>query len=84
MRYIDANAFNPLVENVTKLTDSQIDEKIRDLNKKMMIVNSDLMRESIQVVLNSYLSEATRRRQRMLQKLAEENKKDLDGLIKTS
>jgi hypothetical protein len=76
--------YNPLLENLTLLKDTELDAKLTDLNKKYMIAlksgNGALVSQIVSVV-DSLRFEMTRRRLEANKILAEKENKDLDGLI---
>lgn len=76
--------FNPLLEDLSHFKDTELDEKITDLNKKYTIAlrmgNSGLANQ-IAISLDSFRAEMARRQQEASKKLLDKQKKDLDGLI---
>lgn len=76
--------FNPLLDDLSHFKDSELDEKITDLNKKYNIAlrmgNSGIAMQ-IAISLEAFKTEVVRRQQEASKKLLDKQKKDLDGLI---
>lgn len=76
--------FNPLLEDLTKLKDVDLENKISDLNKKYSIAmrmgNGDVGQQ-IAMTLEAFRMETQRRQLEATKKLLEKQNKDLDGLI---
>ena len=76
--------FNPLLEDLTKLKDVDLENKISDLNKKygiaMRMGNGDVGQQ-IAMTLEAFRMETQRRQLEATKKLLEKQNKDLDGLI---
>jgi hypothetical protein len=76
--------FNPLLEDLTKLKDTDLESKISDLNKKYSIAmrmgNGDVGQQ-IAMTLDAFRMETQRRQIEATKKLLEKQNKDLDGLI---
>lgn len=76
--------FNPLLEDLSHFKDTELDEKITDLNKKYTIAlrmgNSGIAAQ-IAISLDSFRAELSRRQYEASKKLLDKQKKDLDGLI---
>ena len=74
-------AFHPLQSDICKLTDLELEEKIRELNKKMIIAyrvqNHELLTQ-VHTFLNIYNTEFRRRGD---SKIKKDLGKDIDGLI---
>jgi len=76
--------FNPLIEDLTHLKDSDLDAKMSDLNKKYGIalrMGNSAIAMQIAVVLESIRFEVVRRQTEASKKLLQKQNKDLDGLI---
>ena len=78
---------HPLVENTQSLSDSELEEKVMQLNRKYFQTQNLQVRDQISLLLDSYKLELEARRQR--QKLAQEQQQEngesgLDNLIKVS
>lgn len=76
--------FHPLVENLKKLKDQDIDDKIADLNKKYVIasrMSQPSVCEQIITLLATYKDEQRRRQFEATQALVKKQNKDLDDLI---
>ena len=76
--------FNPLLEDLSHFKDSELDEKITDLNKKYNIAlrmgNSSLAMQ-VATSLEAFKGEIAKRQQEASKKLLDKQSKDLDGLI---
>ena len=76
--------FNPLLEDLTRLKDTEIDSRINDLNKKYSIamrMGNGSVGMQIAVVLDQLREETLRRQAEASKKLMSKQNKDLDGLI---
>ena len=78
---------HPLFENTQSLSDSELEEKVMQLNRKYFQTQNLQVRDQISLLLDSYKLELEARRQR--QKLAQEQQQEngesgLDNLIKVS
>ena len=76
--------YHPLVENLKKLKDQDIDDKIADLNKKYQIasrMSQPYVCEQIITLLATYKDEQRRRQFEATQSLIKKQNKDLDDLI---
>lgn len=72
---------HPLVHDLDKLKDSEVESRIFDLTKRYFsTINPDL-RQQISLLLDTYKEELKMRRQREYQKMVETRNKDLDKLI---
>ncbi len=79
--------YNPLLEDLTKLKDADIEAKIIELGRKYSIAarygyNDTL--PQIASILASYRDEMNRRQFESLKKASKNSNKDLDGLIKVN
>jgi len=78
---------HPLFENTQSLSDSELEEKVMQLNRKYFQTQNLQVRDQISMLLDDYKLELEARRQR--QKLAQEQQQEngesgLDNLIKVS
>ena len=76
--------FNPLVEDLTHLKDTELDSKMTDLNKKYSIamrLGNGSVAMQIAVVLEQLREEIQRRQIESSKKLLQKQNKDLDDLI---
>ena len=73
--------FNPLLDNMDQLTDSEVDTKINELSKKYWQTQNYKVKEQIAVIYDMYRLEAQSRRARAYQQQKDDNDNDLDGLI---
>jgi hypothetical protein len=77
--------FNPLVENVRELKDTDLENKIQELSRKYHMaarMMSGSVPMQIAVVLESYREELARRQAEAMKVLAQKSDKNLEGLIK--
>jgi hypothetical protein len=77
--------FNPLIEDLTKLKDTEIDEKINSLGRKYHIASRTMgggVLVQIATLLEQYKAEQIRRQTKAMTDLAKKTDKNLDGLIK--
>lgn len=77
--------FNPLITNLSSLTENQLEQKINELQRKyFQTYNMDLQIQ-IATSLDMYREELFNRRvltaQKQREQLAQEGKNDLDNLI---
>jgi len=76
--------FNPLLENLSDLKDSEIEARMSDLNKKYNIalrMGNGTIAQQIAVVIGVVREEILRRQQEASKKLLQRHNKDLDDLI---
>lgn len=77
--------FNPLVDSFSKLSDSEIDDKISELSRKYFISHNPQVQMQISTILEMYKQEAQSRRAKAAQKQAEQDgESGLDNLINVS
>jgi len=77
--------FNPLLEDLTQLKDSEIEAKITDLSTKYRQAarfSSGAVVEQLAVVYEAYKTEQSRRQQEALKRAFSTSNKSLEGLIK--
>ena len=76
--------YNPLLEDLTQLKDTELESKIADLNKKYMMalrLGNGMAAEQIVVILDAMKFEGQRRQAEAVKRLAQNQNKDLDKLI---
>jgi hypothetical protein len=76
--------FNPLLEDLTQLKDSDLELRMSDLNKKYGIAmrsGNSALGIQVAVVLEAIKEELTRRQHEATKKLMSKQNKDLDDLI---
>lgn len=73
--------FNPLVDNFSNLTDSQLELKISELQKKYFMTHNNDVRQQIANILNMYKQESLSRMAKAREKDLARGNSDLDGLI---
>lgn len=76
--------FNPLVTNLSELTDPQIEEKITDLSQKYWQTKNLELQNQIAVILHMYKEELSMRRAKAMKKLRQDDENGLDSLINIS
>jgi len=77
--------FNPLVDNMSQLTDSELDAKISELGKKYWQSRNPQLQGQIATILEMYKQEAISRREKQKIKQDQENGENgLDNLINIS
>jgi hypothetical protein len=76
--------FNPLVDNFSELTDTQLELKISDLQKKYFLTHNNDLRQQIVNILNMYKSERISRLAKSREKDLSRGNPDLDELIKVN
>ena len=77
--------FNPLVDSFNDLTDSEIDNKIIELQRKYFITHNPSLQQQIAVILDMYREEARVRRAKQYQQISDQNgESGLDSLINIS
>ena len=73
--------FNPLVDDFSKLTDLEVENKISDLGRKYFMVRNPEVQMQIARLLEMYKEEMRARRARAHLKSLENGNSDLDNLI---
>jgi hypothetical protein len=77
--------FNPLLEDLTQLKDSEIEAKINELSTKYRQAarfSSISVTQQLAIVYEAYKTEQSRRQQEALKRAFSTSNKSLDGLIK--
>lgn len=75
---------HPLVNDLSKLKDSEIESKINELTRRYFSTgNVDLQRQ-VAMVLDTYREEFAKRQRDSYEKMMNGRNKDLDKLIKVS
>lgn len=73
----------PTLENLSELSDAQIEAKIMKINGLYFMTDNDHVRQQMILLLDTFKLELEERRMRARRKQLEQNgKDDLDGLIK--
>lgn len=73
----------PTLENLSELSDAQIEAKIIKINSLYFMTENDHVRQQMILLLDTFKLELEERRMRARRKQIEQNgKDDLDGLIK--
>lgn len=76
--------FNPLVDDFSKLTDPEIENKISDLGRKYFISRNPQVQMQIATLLDMYKEELRARRARAQLQSQQNGNSDLDSLINIS
>jgi hypothetical protein len=76
--------FNHLVNNVSDLTDSEVEDKIIELGRKYWMTQNTDLRVQISTVLEMFKEEALVRRAKSMQRSQENGDNSLDNLINIS
>lgn len=77
-------AINPLLEDLSKLKDTEIENKIQDLSKKYWLVHNSDVKMQIAQLLDIFKEELNVRRAKTWQDQFEKRNKDLDNLIQVN
>lgn len=72
---------HPLIENLSELKDSDVEQKINELTRKYFLVHNEAVQHQIILILETYKEEMAIRRQRAWLNAVETHQKDLDNLI---
>lgn len=75
---------HPLVDNLSALKTSELENKINELTRKYFATHNFQVQQQIVMVLESYKSEMSRRQQADYEKMINSRNKDLDKLINVS
>jgi hypothetical protein len=75
---------HPLIENLEKLKDSQLEAKISDLTSKYFMATNQGVKSQIALLLQTYTEHRNERSKIDLQKSFDSRNKDLDNLIHIS
>lgn len=73
---------HPLVDNLTSLKDSELENKITELTRKYFVTNNGQLQQQIVMVLETYKEELAKRQREAYEKMMQTRNKDLDKLIK--
>jgi tryptophanase len=76
--------FNPLTEDLSKLKDAEIENKIQELSRKYFQTANYNVQHQLTVFLDMYKAELATRRARMWQEQYQKRDTDLDSLINVS
>ena len=72
---------HPLVNEIEKLSESEIEQKINDLSKKYYMTRNFQLQEQIIMVLEDYRAALSKKQQAALQAAIDNRNKGLDKLI---
>lgn len=73
--------FNPLVDDLSQLTDDEVQTKTRELTKRYWQTQNPQLREQIQTMLSMFTEEQRSRMAKQQQQASENGDSDLDNLI---
>jgi hypothetical protein len=76
--------FNPLLEDLTRLKDTDLESRVGDLNKKYTMAlrsGNGSLANQVLLILDALRDESLRRQHEATKKLLSKQNKDLDGLI---
>lgn len=77
-------SFNPLVDNFSKLSDSEVEAKVTDLGRKYFMSRNPEVQMQIAALLGMYKEEMQARRARSQLQSQQNGNSDLDNLINIS
>jgi|LakMenEpi03Aug12_release.lakeMendotaPanAssembly.Ray.scaffolds.fasta_scaffold206978_2 hypothetical protein len=72
---------HPLANNVSELKESELSNKITDLNKKYFMTNNVQVKEQIAMLLDTYREQLATVQREAWEALVERKNKELDKLI---
>ncbi len=75
---------HPLVDDISSLKDTEIEEKIRDLTKKYFMVHNQSVQHQLLLILDIYKNELGKRQAKAWQDMYQKRNSDLDNLINVS
>jgi len=76
--------FNPLLENLSSLKDTDLEERVNDLNRKYTIalqMGNASLAQQVLVLIEALKEETARRQRESTKKVLQKQNKDLDNLI---
>lgn len=73
--------FNPLVDDFSALTDTEVEEKVVELGRKYWMSRNPDLQAQIATILEMYKEEARARRARAYQQSQDNGNDSLDNLI---
>lgn len=75
---------HPMSEDLSKLTESQIEQKLLRLNSIYFMTDNDAVRQQMILLMDTYKLDLEERRLATKRKQHEQGKDDLDDLIKVN
>ena len=75
---------HPLVDDCTKLKDSELESRVQELSKKYWMAHNPGVQHQISTILEMYQDELRSRRAKMWDQQYQKRDKGLDDLIKVS
>jgi hypothetical protein len=76
--------FNPLVDSLTDLSDSDLEQKTIELSRKYWMTSNPQIQSQISTILFMYQDELSARRAQSMQKSSDDQQNGLDNLINIS
>lgn len=75
---------HPLITDLSKLKDGEIEAKIQELTKKYFMAHNFDLQHQISLALDTYKEEMAKRQRETYEKMMNSRNKDLDKLINVS
>jgi len=75
---------HPLVGDLSKLKDSELELKLNDLTRKYFTTHNFDLQRQMSMVIDTYKEELSLRKQKEYEKMMQSRNKDLDKLINVS
>jgi len=75
---------HPLAGDMSQFKDNELEEKINSLTRKYFMTYNVEVRQQMSMLLETYKTELSKRRQLALDKLMQKSEKNLDKLVKVN
>jgi len=75
---------HPLAGDMSQFKDNELEEKINSLTRKYFMTYNMEVRQQMSMLLETYKTELSKRRQLALDKLMQKSEKNLDKLVKVN
>jgi len=75
---------HPLAGDMSQFKDNELEEKINSLTRKYFMTYNVEVRQQMSMLLETYKTELSKRRQIALDKLMQKSEKNLDKLVKVN
>lgn len=75
---------HPLAGDMSQFKDNELEEKINSLTRKYFMTYNMEVRQQMSMLLETYKTELSKRRQIALDKLMQKSEKNLDKLVKVN
>lgn len=75
---------NPLVDSLSHLKDSEVENKIQELSKKYWLTHNPDMKYQISLFIDMYREELKARQAKLWEEQNQKRNKDLDNLIQVN